>query len=87
MQTDRTDTPHRSERLLRRSEAAEYVENKRGMPCKKTTLAKLAVIGGGPTFRRAGRVPLYSPDDLDSWVDGKLGPKVRSTSELEAARA
>ena len=46
------------------------------------TLAKLATIGGGPTFRRMGRVPLYDPDDLDAWVNALLSPPVRSTSEL-----
>ena len=29
------------------------------------TLAKLAVIGGGPRFRVANRTPLYETDELD----------------------
>jgi hypothetical protein len=40
------------------------------------------VIGGGPPFRKAGRYPLYHPDDLDVWVDGKLSDLVTSTSAL-----
>ena len=40
--------------LLRRSEAAAYVKAVWGFPCATRTLAKLAVIGGGPTFRRDG---------------------------------
>ena len=55
-------------RLLRRAEAAQYVHDKWGYPCSPRTLAKYAVIGGGPRFRKAGRYPLYHPDDLDVWV-------------------
>ena len=35
---------------------------------KPATLAKLAVLGGGPIFRRAGRMPLYSAADLDEFA-------------------
>ena len=38
-----------------------------------TTLAKLACVGGGPCFRKAGRWPLYSPADLDAWARDLLG--------------
>ena len=44
------------------------------------TLAKYAVIGGGPAFRKAGRYPLYHPDDLDGWIAGKLSDPVTSTA-------
>ena len=47
-------------RLLRRAEAAMHIHDKWGYPCSPRTLAKYAVIGGGPVFRRAGRFPLYS---------------------------
>ena len=46
------------------------------------TLAKLAVVGGGPAYRKAGKFPLYEPDDLDEWALAKLSAKVRSSSEL-----
>jgi hypothetical protein len=72
-------------RLLRRTEAAQYIKDKWGYPCSPRTLAKYAVIGGGPSFRRAGRFPLYHPDDLDSWVNGKLSGLVTSTSALAIA--
>jgi hypothetical protein len=74
------------ERLRRRSAAANYIESKWGIPCKPKTLAKLAVIGGGPVFRKAGRTPLYPEDGLDDWASSKLGPRVRSTSELLEAQ-
>jgi hypothetical protein len=51
-----------------------------------STLAKLAVIGGGPIFRRAGRVPLYSTYDLDKWVASKLSAPMRSTSDAAPAK-
>jgi hypothetical protein len=72
------------QRLLRRTEAAEYVQERWGYPLAPRTLAKLACIGGGPTFRRASRFPLYEVKDLDAWVRAKLTRPVRSTSEYPA---
>jgi hypothetical protein len=73
----------KSERLLRRTEAAQYVTNKFGIPCSPKTLAKLACVrSDGPPFRLAGRFPLYSTDGLDAWAQSKIGPLVRSTSEV-----
>ena len=69
-------------RLFRRTEAAQYIKEKWGYPCSPRTLAKYAVIGGGPSFRKAGRYPLYHPDDLDRWVSDKLTDLVTSTSAL-----
>jgi hypothetical protein len=73
-----------SDRLLRRRDAAEYLHTKYGFTTERT-LAKLAVTGGGPAFRKAGRLPVYAIPDLDAWATGKLSPLVRSTSEYEAA--
>jgi hypothetical protein len=69
-------------RLFRRTEAAQYIKEKWGYPCSPRTLAKYAVIGGGPGFRKAGRYPLYHSDDLDRWVSDKLSDLVTSTSAL-----
>ena len=71
---------------LRRSEAAAYLLETHGIHRAVGTLAKLAVVGGGPRFRVAGRTPLYSTDDLDAWVESILSPPVRSTSELREHR-
>lgn len=73
---------NKRERLRRRDAAAEYIQSEWGLPCSPKTLAKLAVIGGGPVFRKAGRTPLYPEDALDDWAKSKLGPRVRCTSEL-----
>jgi hypothetical protein len=71
---------------LRRVEAAAYVAANY-LPCSPKTLAKLAVVGGGPKYRKAGPYPLYSPADLDEWARGKIGPPVRSSSEARAIAA
>lgn len=72
-------------RYLRRGDAAAHVEATWGIPCSPKTLAKLAVIGGGPVFRKAGRLPLYSASDLDAWAEAKISKPIRSTAELAAA--
>jgi hypothetical protein len=71
------------ERRVRRKEAARYLTDAWGIPMSPKTLAKLAVIGGGPLFRKAGRIPLYEILELDRYARGKLSPLVGSTSELD----
>jgi hypothetical protein len=67
--------------FLRRKEASAYLRQTYGLERAPSTLAKLAVIGGGPPFRLLNRVPLYTAADLDQWVASKLGPRMRSTSD------
>ena len=67
---------------MRRADAARYIREAHGIPCAPTTLAKYAVLGGGPAFRKAGKFPIYSRDDLDAWAERRLSKLVRSTSEL-----
>lgn len=69
-------------KLLRRKAASEYLHEVHGLDRAPSTLAKLAVIGGGPVFRRVGRVPFYEQNQLDAWVESKLSPPMRSTSDL-----
>lgn len=63
----------------RRAEAARYVRNTYIFPCSARWLAKLAVVGGGPPFRKAGRTPLYAPADLDAWALTRIGALQTST--------
>jgi hypothetical protein len=65
---------------LRRKQAGAYLKDKYGFGSEKT-LAKLASIGGGPEIFYAGRLPLYVPEKLDAWAQGKIAAPVRSTSE------
>ena len=67
---------------MRRADAARYLRETYSIPCVATTLAKYACIGGGPAFRKAGKFPIYSRDDLDAWANRRLGRRVYSTSEL-----
>lgn len=76
-----------SPNFLRRGSAAQYVRDKWGQPCEPSWLAKLAVVGGGPTFRKAGRFPLYTPDDLDDWARARIGAPQNSTSETASSRS
>jgi hypothetical protein len=71
---------------LRRRAAAEYLREQRGIPCSEKTLAKLACIGGGPIYRRFGRIPLYLIADLDAYAEAKLSKPIRSTSEYRRGR-
>ena len=69
-------------RYFRRAEAARYLREAYGIPCAPATLAKLACIGGGPAYRKAGKFPIYAREDLDAWAKSRLSKPVRSTSEL-----
>ena len=53
-------------RYLRRDDAARHMRETWALPCSPKWLAKLAVIGGGPIYRKAGRTPIYAPADLDA---------------------
>jgi hypothetical protein len=68
------------ERKLGRKDAAHFLTN-RGYKTAPATLARLACVGGGPTFRSFGRKPLYREADLLAWaVSRTTGPR-RSTSD------
>lgn len=82
-ETPQVISPSRAERrYLRRGEAADFIRLRYGFPCSCQYLAKLAVIGGGPIFRKAGRTPIYAPTDLDAWAAARIGAPQRSTSEF-----
>ena len=74
-------------RLLRRKAASEYLREHHGVERAPSTLAKLAVTGGGPVFRHIDRIPVYSPADLDEWVASKLSAPMRSTLEALPAKS
>ena len=84
MQND-VKSASRGRHFLRRSDAATYITERYGFPCSRQWLAKLAVIGGGPVFRKAGRYPIYEPSELDRWAEARIGPCQRSTSEVDPA--
>ncbi|WCL54401.1 helix-turn-helix transcriptional regulator [Gimibacter soli] len=57
---------------LRRDEVPTYLSLVHGIEIAKSTLAKWAVVGGGPHFQKFGRRPLYQPADIDAWVAKRL---------------
>ena len=68
------------QRRLDRKEAAWFLTS-HGYRTAPATLAKLACIGGGPTFESFGRRPLYRETDLLAWAQARsTGPR-RSTSD------
>jgi hypothetical protein len=56
-----------------------------GLKTQATTLAKYAVVGGGPPFQKWGRMPVYDPDLVDRWAQERLGTPRSSTSESPQA--
>jgi hypothetical protein len=70
---------------MSRKAASEYLLSQWGLKRSPNYLAKLACIGGGPSFHKAGRDPLYTPSALDAWALATLGPLVRSTAEARTA--
>jgi len=71
-------------RFYTRNEAADYLTDERGLPTAKTTLQKLASIGGGPRYRLFGNRSVYLQADLDEWAEAKLSAPRESTSEARA---
>lgn len=54
-----------------------------GFQVSRHTLATKATRGGGPQFRRFGRVPLYRWGDCLDWAHARLSAPMRSTSEAD----
>ncbi len=71
---------------LRRKAAAEYLRTRHGLEIAPATLAKWACLGvpsgEAPPFQRLGRFPYYDVQELDAWVERRLGQPVTNTSQL-----
>ena len=64
-----------------RAHASEYLSEQHGVKRTSGTLAKLAVVGGGPKFRKIGkRQVCYDRPDLDDWVLQLIGKPVANTT-------
>ena len=55
-----------------RAGASEYLRERWGIIRAPSTLTKLACVGGGPQYRRAGQAALYDEADLDAWAAALL---------------
>lgn len=70
---------------LTRNGASAYLKERHGISRTAGTLAKLAVIGGGPKFRKIGaRQVIYDVAELDAWASSILSEPIGSTSERAA---
>jgi len=67
--------------LLTRQEASRYLFERWGVRRAAATLAKRAVIGGGPVFEKEGRRAVYRTENLDKWAQGRLSGPYASTSQ------
>lgn len=72
--------PHRARRF-RRKEACDYLSDEHGVRRSPRTLAKLAVLGGGPVMIYEGRFPTYTPAALDDYAKAILSAPVHNTAE------
>jgi hypothetical protein len=75
-------------KYLSRDQAAEYLLERFGAPIavSRKTLAKMAVVGGGPKFRKAGRFAAYDPVDLDDWALNRLSSPKSEGRSLPSSR-
>jgi hypothetical protein len=60
-------------------QAANFLSDQNGFPIAARTLTKFRVIGGGPAFRRFGRLVIYDPNDLLDWASRRLSTRLAST--------
>ncbi len=67
---------------LRGFQATEYLEEVHGIVRKPATLAKYRCVGGGPRFQHAGRVPYYTPTELDAYALSIVSPLKSFTGDL-----
>ena len=80
-----TPTSHAWPSRMRRCMASQYLLEVHGVSLSTATLAKLAVVGGGPSFRLDGRFPLYDLPVLDAYAIARVGRLRNSTSDRQAA--
>jgi hypothetical protein len=69
-----------SQRGMQRREIADFL-TEQGYRIAPSTLAKLAVIGGGPAFRKFGSRPIYDPDESLEWARSRTTSRRTSTSD------
>jgi hypothetical protein len=70
------------QKLLKRKEVPDYLEQTHGVRYSTSTLGRLACSGDGPTFRRIGRHTFYAAADLDLWIESKTSPPLQRTSDF-----
>jgi len=67
-------------KFMRAKDAGAYLKTTYGFGTERT-LNKLACVGGGPEFHKAGAARLYTLEALDSWAMAKISAPRCSTSD------
>jgi hypothetical protein len=67
--------------FLNREAASAYLRETYGFSTTRSSLAKMATIGDGPEYRRAGRAVVYEVSVLDKWARSKISEPLRSTAD------
>jgi hypothetical protein len=80
----RSINPPEEPRFMRRRLAGQYLKANYGFG-SPNWLAKLASVGGGPKFHKAGAAALYTRADLDAWALARIGRAQVSTSDFGEA--
>lgn len=85
--TDEERRPSRQwPRRMGRKLASEYLRDVYGIRLSVSTLAKLAVHGGGPAYYKDGPFVVHDRvDHLDPYAVQRLGKPRKSTSDQAAA--
>jgi hypothetical protein len=65
--------------FLRCKDAGQYLKRRYGFGSERT-VGKLACVGGGPVFRKAGSAVIYEPAALDAWALEKISEPRASSS-------
>jgi hypothetical protein len=71
--------------LLRRTQLAAALTAS-GFPVAPASLATWVSRGGGPPFRKFGRVVLYKWSDALEWAEARMTAPRRTTSEVDAVK-
>lgn len=66
--------------MLRTPQAAAY------LGVSPATLAKWRVFGGGPRYRKLGRVVVYDPAELEQWVEARSRTSTSTDSATPSAQ-
>ncbi|CAO4157147.1 hypothetical protein DHODJN_25260 [Methylorubrum extorquens] len=66
--------------LLNRTQCAKLL-SEAGYPTSRHTLASLASRGGGPLYRKYGRIVVYRWSDALEWAEKRLGAFRSTASE------
>jgi hypothetical protein len=84
LENETAELPSKLPQNLTTTQLTKYLREKYGVSRTPATLSTLACVGGGPPFRKDGRLRVYPILKADIWVEKQLSPIVSSTAELLA---